>query len=62
MTLEEELARAVDRVAKEMNMDRSAFIREALREALMRYGVKQEEERHRLGYEKKPVQPGEFSE
>ncbi|MCC6142262.1 MAG: ribbon-helix-helix protein, CopG family [Candidatus Hydrogenedentes bacterium] len=62
MTLDEELVRAVDRVAQEMQMNRSAFTREALREALKRYTEKQEEARHRRGYAKKPVQPGEFSD
>ena len=36
MTLDEDLVRAVDRVAKELRTTRSAFAREALRQAVAR--------------------------
>lgn len=61
MTLDEETVGAVDRVSKELRTTRSAFTRMALREALARHHVKQLEEKHRKGYERKPVSADEFS-
>jgi len=60
MTLEEELVTAVDRLARRLKTTRSAFTRDALREALARYRVKELERKHRLGYEKHPAKSGEF--
>jgi Arc/MetJ-type ribon-helix-helix transcriptional regulator len=60
MTLDEALVREVDRVAREEGRSRSAFTREALREALQRIAVRREEERHRKGYERHPVTGEEF--
>lgn len=39
MTLDDDLVKAVDRVSKELNTNRSAFTRKALREALSRYDL-----------------------
>ena len=61
MTLNDKLVKAVDRVAKELNTSRSAFIRKALQEAIVRHKLGQLEKKHRLGYEKKPVDHDEFS-
>jgi metal-responsive CopG/Arc/MetJ family transcriptional regulator len=61
MTLDEDLVKAVDRVSKQLNTTRSAFTRQALRDALERYHVERLERKHRQGYEKYPVKPGEFS-
>lgn len=61
MTLDDNLLKAVDRVSKELHTSRSAFTRKALREALARYKLEQLERKHRLGYEKKPVENDEFS-
>ena len=61
MTLDEDLVRAVDRVAGKLHMSRSAFTREALRESLTRYAVAQQEKRHRAGYERQPVAVDEFA-
>lgn len=60
MTLEEELVAAVDRVARKMKTTRSAFTRDALRDALAKCRVKELEQKHRLGYQKRPVKRGEF--
>lgn len=60
MTLDEELVEAVDEAAKRLGTTRSAFAREALREALARERVKHLEQKHREGYEKHPVKTGEF--
>lgn len=61
MTLDEDLVEAVDRVARQLNTSRSAFTRKALREALARYNLEQQELKHRKGYEKHPVATDEFS-
>jgi Arc/MetJ-type ribon-helix-helix transcriptional regulator len=61
MTLDEDLVKAVDRVAKRLRTSRSAFTREALREALARHQAARLEEKHRKGYENKPVREVEFA-
>ena len=61
MTLDEDLVRTVDRVSKKLNVSRSAFTRDALRESLARYTVAQQEKRHRAGYERHPVTADEFA-
>ena len=61
MTLDDDLVKAVDRIAKKLRTSRSAFTRSALREALARYSAAQLERRHRQGYEKHPVAADEFS-
>jgi metal-responsive CopG/Arc/MetJ family transcriptional regulator len=60
MTLDEELLASVDEAAKKLNTTRSAFTRKALREALDRLTISQLEQKHRQGYEQKPVRKGEF--
>jgi metal-responsive CopG/Arc/MetJ family transcriptional regulator len=60
MTLDEELVEAVDRAAKELGTSRSAFTREALRNALDNLWVATLEKRHREGYIRYPVEPDEF--
>lgn len=60
MTLDEELVEAVDRAAKELGTSRSAFTREALRNALDNLWVATLERRHREGYIRYPVEPDEF--
>jgi metal-responsive CopG/Arc/MetJ family transcriptional regulator len=61
MTLDDDLVKAVDRVSKQLHTSRSAFTRKALREALARYGLEQQEIKHRQGYERHPVDADEFS-
>ena len=60
MTLDERLVDRVDRTARKLGKTRSAFTRDALREALVRLATLEKERHHRRGYEAKPVQPGEF--
>jgi metal-responsive CopG/Arc/MetJ family transcriptional regulator len=60
MTLDERLVDRVDRAARKLGKTRSAFTRDALREALLRLATLEKEREHRRGYEAKPVQPGEF--
>jgi len=61
MTLDDDLVKAVDRVSKQLHTNRSAFTRNALREALARYNLEQLERKHRQGYERNPVAADEFS-
>ena len=62
MTLDERLVERVDRAARKLGKTRSAFTRDALREALLRLATLEKERRHRRGYETKPVRPGEFDD
>jgi metal-responsive CopG/Arc/MetJ family transcriptional regulator len=61
MTLDEDLVEAVDRISKQLNTTRSAFTRQALREALSRYNTEQLEQKHKQGYAAYPVTHDEFS-
>jgi len=61
MTLDDNLVKAVDRVAKELHTSRSAFTRKALQDALVGYKMQQMERKHRQGYEQCPVASDEFS-
>ena len=60
MTLDEDLVQAVDKAAGILGTSRSGFARDALRAALARLRERELEERHRIGYEKRPVKNGEF--
>ncbi len=61
MTLDDDLVKAVDRVSKQLHTNRSAFTRNALREALAQHSLEQLERKHRQGYERHPVPADEFS-
>ncbi len=61
MTLDDELVESVDKVVKKLHSSRSAFTRDALRDALEKYNALQLEQKHRQGYSKKPVKQDEFS-
>lgn len=60
ITLDEHLAQEVDRAVERMGTTRSGFTRDALRDALAKIERQDLERRHRQGYEKHPVKPGEF--
>ncbi len=60
MTLDEELLTLVDKAARKLKTSRSAFTRQALREALDRLTIAQLEQRHRRGYEHQPARRDEF--
>lgn len=62
MTLDENLVKAVDSIAKKLRTTRSAFTREALRSALKEVRMGELESKHREGYRRKPVKRGEFSD
>ena len=61
MTFDENLLKKVDRVVSKLHTSRSAFTREALKEALKRFRTKQLELKHIKGYKRKPVEEREFS-
>jgi len=60
MTLDDDLVEAVDKVVKELNTTRSAFTREALRNAINQLNIARLEEKHRKGYQRHPVRRDEF--
>jgi metal-responsive CopG/Arc/MetJ family transcriptional regulator len=60
MTIDEPLLEEVDRTIRDLEMTRSAFIRQALQLALRRHRIAEMERRHAEGYARHPVQPGEF--
>lgn len=61
MTLDDDLVKSVDKVVKELNTTRSAFTRNALRDAIHRFNISSLEEKHRMGYELHPINKAEFS-
>lgn len=54
IVLDKELLLAADRAARRTKRNRSALVREALREHLRRLGVRAQEERDRQGYSRGP--------
>jgi metal-responsive CopG/Arc/MetJ family transcriptional regulator len=61
MTLDDELVESVDKLVKELNTSRSAFTRDALREAVKRFYTGLQEAKHRQGYFSHPANKAEFS-
>ena len=62
MTINEELLAQVDEVVQAEGSNRSAFMRQALEEALRHYNITQLEQQHAAGYLRQPVAPGEFDD
>jgi len=60
-TIAEDLVKTVDRVVKSQGTTRSAFVRRLLRKALREIREAEQDRKHREGYEKHPVNPGEFT-
>jgi hypothetical protein len=54
IAVDEPLLRAADSAARRKKIDRSALVRQALREHLKRLGQKDNERRDRLGYKQHP--------
>src|SRR4051794_39700704 len=52
MTLDESLVEAVDRAAESLGTTRSGFTRDALRASLAQIRAREQERRHRAGYER----------
>jgi len=61
MTLDDDLVKRVDAIAKELNTSRSAFTRDALREAVKQHNTHRLELKHRQGYAAHPPSKKEFS-
>jgi len=59
IVLDEKLLRATDRAARRTKQNRSALVREALREHLRRLEIRTLEERDRAGYARLPQQRDE---
>ncbi len=51
MIFDDDLIRAVDQLAEELKTSRSAFTRNALREAIGRFNIRRLKDKHRKGYE-----------
>lgn len=60
MTLDDDLVDSVDRVVNELKTTRSAFTRQALKDAIAAVNIRQQEKRHRKGYELHPPTKDEF--
>lgn len=60
VVLDKKLLTATDHVARRTKKNRSALIREALREHLQRFEVRAREERDRQGYARKPQREDEW--
>lgn len=54
VVLDKELLQATDQVARRTKRNRSALVRDALREHLRRLDVRAKEERDRQGYSRRP--------
>jgi len=61
MTLDDDLVESVDKVVKDLNTTRSAFTRNALRNAINQLNIAFLEEKHRKEYQQHPVRRDEFS-
>ena len=61
VVLGKDLLRAADRAAKRRRVNRSALIREALREHLRRMATREREQIDREGYQARPIERDEFS-
>jgi metal-responsive CopG/Arc/MetJ family transcriptional regulator len=59
IVLGKELLRAADRAVRRRQVNRSAFVREALREHLKREAARDREQRDRAGYQRQPLDPVE---
>lgn len=60
IVLGKELLKAADRAARRRRLNRSALVREALREHLKRLAIRERELQDRAGYQARPIEPGEF--
>jgi len=60
MTLDEDLVESMDNIVKQLRTTRSAFAREALRDAIRKFNIQRLEQKHREGYERHPVTSDEF--
>ncbi|RIK41796.1 MAG: CopG family transcriptional regulator [Chloroflexi bacterium] len=62
MTIDEGLLDRIDRAVLELGTNRSAFIRNAVENALRQLRIHQLEAQHVAGYERQPLPAGEIEE
>jgi len=60
MTINEELLIQIDQVVKAEQSNRSAFMRQALEDALRRYQIAKLEQQHTVAYLQQPITADEF--
>ena len=60
LSLDETLLKRIDRATRKLGIPRSDFIRQALELSLRDLAIAELEQRHRAGYQRSPVVPGEF--
>ena len=60
MTIDEQLLVEVDKAVRALDTSRSAFLREALRQALKQLQITAMEQQQIAGYKRYPTQPDEF--
>lgn len=60
MTIDEALLESVDTAVRDLGTSRSAFLRDALQQALKQLQIVAMEQQHIAGYERYPVEQGEF--
>ena len=60
VVLEDSLLQATDRAVRRLKVNRSALIRDALREHLRRLAIAEKESRDREGYVRHPIAKDEF--
>jgi metal-responsive CopG/Arc/MetJ family transcriptional regulator len=60
MTLDNDLVESVDNIVRDLKTTRSAFTRQALKQAVAAVNTKQKEEKHRKGYKLHPAGKDEF--
>ncbi len=61
MTLDDDLVEAVDKVVKKLRTTRSAFTRQALKDAIKHVNIDLLEKKHKRGYKRYPLAKSEFS-
>lgn len=61
IVLDKKLLQATDRAARQTRRNRSALVRDALREHLRRLQIREMEDRDRQGYLRKPMTRDELS-
>ena len=60
IVVDKKLLQATDQAARRVNQNRSALVRDALREHLRNLAIRAKEERDRQGYSRRPHKPDEF--
>ena len=60
MTIDEHLLQEVDAAVRDLDTTRSAFLREAVRQALKQMQIRAMEQQQIAGYERQPITAEEF--